>query len=80
MKEGIRGAKQLIKQLRAVLQNNDLIGDLPPQFYRPICQETSSYTEGETLKDKSEGFQERSYGVVPKEGSFSAWEPQWEVD
>ena len=42
---------------RAVLQNSDLIGvaTLVPQTNLP---ETPSYTEGETLKAKSEGFQE----------------------
>ena len=42
---------------RAALQNNDLIGaaTLGPQTNLP---ETPSYTEGETLKAKSEGFQE----------------------
>ncbi|KAB0363028.1 hypothetical protein FD754_007184, partial [Muntiacus muntjak] len=42
---------------RAALQNNDLIGvaTLVPQTNLP---ETPSYTEGDTLKAKSEGFQE----------------------
>ena len=42
---------------RAALQNNDLIGvaTLVPQTNLP---ETPSYTEGETLKAKSEDFQE----------------------
>ena len=42
---------------RAALQNNDLIGlvTVVPQTNLP---ETPSYTEGETLKAKSEGFQE----------------------
>ena len=42
---------------RAVLQSNDLIGIVTfvPQMNLP---ETPSYTEGETLKAKSEGFQE----------------------
>ena len=45
------------KAKRAALQNNDLIGvaTLVPQTNFP---ETPSYTEGETLKAKSEGFQE----------------------
>ena len=40
---------------RAALQNHDLIGvsTLVPQTNLP---ETPSYTEGETLKAKSEGF------------------------
>ena len=42
---------------RAAIQNNDLIGVaiLVPQTNFP---ETPSYTEVETLKAKSEGFQE----------------------
>ena len=42
---------------RAALQNNDLIGiaTLVPQSSLP---ETPSYTEAETHKAKSEGFQE----------------------
>ena len=46
---------------RAALQNNDLIGaaTLGPQTNLP---ETPSYTEGETLKAKSEGFQEDHMG------------------
>ena len=38
-----------------------------------------SYTEDDTLKAKSEGFQDHM-GVVPKGGTpFSAWEPQWKL-
>ena len=46
---------------RAALQNHDLIGiaTLVPQTNLP---ETPSYTEGETLKAKSEGFQEDHMG------------------
>ena len=46
---------------RAALQNNDLIGvaTLVPQTNLP---ETPSYTEGETLKAKSEAFQEDHIG------------------
>ena len=42
---------------RAALQNNDLMGvaTLVPQTNLP---ETPSYTEGETLNTKSEGFQD----------------------
>ena len=45
----------------ATLQNHDLIGiaTLVPQTNLP---ETPSYTEGETLKAKSEGFQEDHMG------------------
>ena len=42
--------------------------------------ETPSYTEGETLKAKSEDFQEDHLGFLQKEGlPFSAWEPAMEV-
>ena len=46
---------------RAALQNNDLIGvaTLVPQANFP---ETPSYTLGETLKAKSEGFQQNHMG------------------
>ena len=52
---------------RAALQNHDLIGiaTLVPQANLP---ETPSYTEGETLKAKSEGFQEDHMGWFQKEG------------
>ena len=59
-------------------QNNDLIGidTSVPQTNLP---ETPSYTEGETLKAKSEGFQDHM-GWFQKEGlPFSAWEPPVEV-
>ena len=64
---------------RAALENNDLVevAALVPQTNFP---ETPSYTEGETLKAKSEGFQEDHMEWVPKEGTpFSAWEPPVEV-
>ena len=46
---------------RAALQSNDLTGvaTLVPQTNLP---KTPSYTEGETLKAKSEGFQEDHMG------------------
>ena len=52
---------------RAALQNHALIGvaTLVPQTNLP---ETPSYTEGETLKPKSEGFQDHM-GVVPIGGT-----------
>ena len=63
--EGTQAAHQAAK--RAALQNNDLVGvaTLVPQASLP---ETPSYTEGETLKVKSEGFQEnhRGWGVGSK--------------
>ena len=54
MARGNRAADQAAK--RAALQNNDLIvlTTLVPQTNLP---ETPFYTEGETLKAKSEGFQ-----------------------
>ena len=52
---------------RAAIQNSDLIGvaTLGPKTNLP---ETPSYTEGETLKAKSEGFQEDHLGWFQKEG------------
>ena len=52
---------------RAALQKNDLIGvaTLVPQTDLP---ETPSYTGGETLKAKSEGFEEDHMGWPQKEG------------
>ena len=62
---GTQAADQAAK--RAALQNHDLIGaaSLVPQTNLP---ETPSYTEGETLKAKSEGFQEDHMGWFQKEG------------
>ena len=74
---GNQAADQAAK--RAALQNNDLIriATLVPQTNLP---ETPSYTEGETLKAKSEGFHKDHMRVVPKGGTpFSAWEPPTEV-
>ena len=53
MAQGNQATDQTAK--RAALQNSDLIGvaTLVPQTNLP---ETPSYTEGETLKAKSEGF------------------------
>ena len=50
---------------RTALWNNDLIGvaTLVPQTNLP---ETPSYTEGETLKAKSEGLQEDYMGWFQK--------------
>ena len=62
------GTKQLIRQLgEQHLQNHVLIGvaTLVPQTNLP---ETPSYTEGETLKVKSEGFQEDHMGWLQKKG------------
>ena len=62
--QGNQAADQAAR--RAALQNNDLIGvaTLVPQTNLP---ETPSYTEGETLKAKSEGFQEDHMGWFQKE-------------
>ena len=56
---GSQAADQAAK--RAALQNHDLIGlaTLVPQTNLP---ETPSYTEGDTLKAKSEDFQEDHIG------------------
>ena len=53
------------------------LATLVPQTNMP---ETPAYTEGETLKAKSEGFQEDHMGVVQQGGTpFSAWEPPMKV-
>ena len=68
-----------MKQLRAALQNNDLIGvaTLVPQTNLP---ETPSYTEDETLKAKSGGFQEDHIGWLQKEGLlFLPENLQWKL-
>ena len=64
---------------RATLQKNDLIGvaTLHPQTDLP---ETLSYTEGETLKAESEGFQEDHMGWYQKEGLlFLPGNCQWKL-
>ena len=63
----------------AALQNNDLLGvsTLVPQTNLP---ETLSYTEGETLKAKSEGFQEDHMRWFHKEGLlFLPGNLQWKL-
>ena len=73
------GTKQPIRQLRAALQNHALIGvaTLVPQTDLP---ETPSYTEGETLKAKSEGLQEDHMGWLQKEGLlFLPGNLQWKL-
>ena len=64
MARGNQAADQAAK--RAALQNHDLIGvaTLAPQNNLP---KTPSYTEDETLKVKSEGFQEDHTGWFQKE-------------
>ena len=69
-------ANQAVK--RAALQSNDQIGvaTLVPQTNLP---ETPSYTEGETLKAKSEGFQDHM-GWFQKEGClFLSGNLQWKL-
>ena len=64
--------------MRAASQSNDLIGvaTLVPQTNLP---ETPSYTEDETLKAESEGFQKDRVGWFQKGRTpFSAWEPPME--
>ena len=51
--QGNQAADQAAK--RAVLQSNDLIG-VATQVPQTNLPETPSYTEGETVKAKSEGF------------------------
>ena len=76
MARGNQVADQAAK--RAALQNNRLIGvtTLVPQTNLP---ETPSYTEGETLKAKSEGFQDHM-GWFQKEGLlFLPGNLQWRL-
>ena len=64
---------------RAALQNNNLIGvaTLVPPTNLP---KTPSYTEGETLKAKSEGFQKDHMGWFQKEGLlFLPGNLQWKL-
>ena len=64
---------------RAALQNHDLIGaaTFVPQT---DLSETPSYTEGETLKAKSEGFQEDHMGSFYKKGLlFLPGNLQWKL-
>ena len=77
MARGNQAADQAAK--RAEFQNNDLIGiaTLLPQANLPG---TLSYTEGETLKAKSEGFQEDHMGWLQKEGLlFLPGNLQWKL-
>lgn len=74
---GNQAANQAAK--RTALQNHDLIGvaTLVPQTNLP---KTPSYTEGETLKAKSEGFQEGHMGCLQKEGLlFLPGNLQWKL-
>ena len=63
---------------RAASQNNDLIGvaTLVPQTNLP---ETPSYTEGETLKAKSEGFQDHTGWFHKERLLFLPGNLQWKL-
>ena len=77
MVRGNQAADQAAR--RAALQNHDLIGiaTLVPQANLP---ETPSYTEGEILKAKREGFQEAHMGWFQKEGLlFLPGSLQWKL-
>ena len=77
MARGNQAADQAAR--RAALQNHDLIGiaTLVPQTN---LLETPSYTEGETLTSKSEGFQEDHMGWFQKEGLlFLPGNLQWKL-
>ena len=65
MARGNQAADQAAK--RAALQNNDLIG-VATLVLQTNLPETPSYTEGEILKAKSEGFQEDHMEWFQKEG------------
>ena len=70
------GTKQLIRQLREQHYRTG-VATLVPQTNLP---ETPSYTEGETLKAKSEGFQEDHMGWFQKEGLlFLPGNLQWKL-
>ena len=74
---GNQAANQAAK--RAALQSHDLIGvaTLVPQTNLP---ETPSYTEGETLKAESEGFQDDHMGWFQNEGLlFLPGNLQWKL-
>ena len=77
MARGNQDADQAAK--RAALQNNDIRGvaTLVPQTNLPG---TPSYTEGETLTAKCEGFQEDHMGWFQKEGLlFLPGSLQWKL-
>ena len=75
MTRGNQAADQTAK--KTTLQTQDLIGvsTLVPQTN---LQETPSHTEGETLKAKSEGFQDHMRWFHEMD-SFFAWESPMEV-
>ena len=77
MARGNQTANEAAK--RTTLQNNDLIG-VTTLVLQTNLPETPSYTEGETLKAKSEGFQEDHMGWFQKEGLlFLPGNLQWEL-
>ena len=77
MVQGNQAADQAAK--RAALQNIDLIG-VATLVSQTNLQETPSYTESETLKAKSEGFQEDHMGWFQKEGLlFLPGNLQWKL-
>ena len=67
MAGGIQAADHASK--RSALQNNDLIG-IATLVLQTNFPETPSYIEGETLKAKSEGFQEDVMGGSRSRDSF----------
>ena len=75
MARGNQAADQAAR--RAALQNHDLIG-IAALVSQANLPETPSYPEGETLKAKSEGFQDHM-GCSNRRTPFSAWEPPMEV-
>ena len=75
---GNQAADQAAK--RAALQSNDLIG-VPTLVPQTDLTEIPSYTEGETLKAKSAGFQEGHMGSLHKEELlFLLGNLQWKLD
>ena len=76
MARGNQAANQAAK--RAALQNNDLIGvaTLVPQTNLP---ETPTYTEGETLKAKSEGLHDHMGWFQKKGLLFLPGNLQWKL-
>ena len=71
MARGSQAAGQVAN--RAALKSNDLIGAVTLVLQTKLT-ETPSYTEGETLKAKSKGFQEDHMGCFQKEGLlFLPW-------
>ena len=76
MARGNQAADEAAK--RVALQNNDLTGvaTLVPQTNLP---EATSYTEGETLKPKSEGFQDPMVWFQKEGFLFLPGDLQWKL-